>query len=172
MPTISGDFKVFMDWADKNRRLKIRCNADTPKDAKVARDFGAEGIGLCRTEHMFFEPTRIFNFRKMIACETKDQREKILEEILPYQRNDFEELFKVTAPNPVVIRYLDPPLHEFLPKTEEEIKSLAESLEMSYEKLNARIDSLKEFNPMMGHRGCRLAITYPEIAEMQTRAVI
>ncbi len=171
-PSISGDFETFMNWADKVRRMKIRTNADTPKDAKQARAFGAEGIGLCRTEHMFFESERIFNFRRMIASETVEQREEALEKILPYQRNDFEELYRAMAPYPVVIRYLDPPLHEFLPKEDEEIKSLAESLNMSFDALKTRIESLKEFNPMMGHRGCRLAITYPEIAKMQTRAVI
>lgn len=171
-PTISGDFETFMSWADKARRMSIRTNADTPKDAKQARTFGAEGIGLCRTEHMFFESERIFNFRRMIASETLEQREEALEKILPYQRNDFEELYRAMAPYPVVIRYLDPPLHEFLPKEDSEIKTLAESLGMSFESLKTRIESLKEFNPMMGHRGCRLAITYPEIAKMQTRAVI
>ena len=171
-PSISGDFETFMSWADKTRRMKIRTNADTPKDAKQARNFGAEGIGLCRTEHMFFESERIFNFRRMIASETVEQREEALESILPYQRNDFEELYRAMAPYPVVIRYLDPPLHEFLPQEESEIKELANALNMSYDSLKARIESLKEFNPMMGHRGCRLAITYPEIAKMQTRAVI
>ncbi len=171
-PTISGDFETFMNWADEARRLKIRTNADTPKDAVQARKFGAEGIGLCRTEHMFFEETRIFNFRKMITAETLEQREKALADILPYQREDFEGLFRAMAPYSVTIRYLDPPLHEFLPHTDEEIKPLAEALGMSFDALKSRIDSLKEFNPMMGHRGCRLAITYPEIAKMQTRAVI
>ena len=171
-PTISGDFETFMGWADKVRRLKVRTNADTPKDAIQARKFGAEGIGLCRTEHMFFEESRIFNFRKMITAETVEQREKALADILPYQREDFEGLYRAMAPYSVTIRYLDPPLHEFLPHTDEEIKPLAESLGISFEALKNRIDSLKEFNPMMGHRGCRLAITYPEIAKMQTRAVI
>ncbi len=171
-PTISGDFETFMGWADKTRRMQIRTNADTPKDALQAKKFGAEGIGLCRTEHMFFEETRIFNFRRMIAAETVEQREEALEKILPYQRSDFEELYKAMAPYPVVIRYLDPPLHEFLPKEDSEIADLAASLNMSFDKLKTRIESLKEFNPMMGHRGCRLAITYPEIAKMQTRAVI
>ena len=171
-PTISGDFETFMSWADDTRRLKVRTNADTPKDAEQARKFGAEGIGLCRTEHMFFEETRIFNFRKMITAETLEQREKALEDILPFQRDDFEGLFRAMAPYSVTIRYLDPPLHEFLPHTDEEIKPLAESLGISFETLKKRIDSLKEFNPMMGHRGCRLAVTYPEIARMQTRAVI
>ncbi len=171
-PEISGDFSTFMSWADNTRKLKIRTNADTPRDAKQARKFGAEGIGLCRTEHMFFESERIFNFRKMICADSVESREAALEKILPYQREDFEQLFKVMEGDPVVIRYLDPPLHEFLPHTDEEIKELAESLNMSFESLKDRVSSLKEFNPMMGHRGCRLAITYPEIAKMQTRAVI
>ena len=171
-PSISGYFETFMNWADEVRTLKVRTNADTPKDAKQALKFGAEGIGLCRTEHMFFEETRIFNFRRMIAAKTVEQREEALEKILPYQREDFIGLFKAMEGNPVTIRFLDPPLHEFLPHTDEEIKPLAESLDMSFEKLKNRVESLKEFNPMMGHRGCRLAITYPEIARMQTRAVI
>ena len=171
-PSISGDFEKFMSWADEIRRLKVRTNADTPRDAIQAKKFGAEGIGLCRTEHMFFEEDRIFNFRRMIAAETVEQREEALEKILPYQRGDFEELFKAMAPYSVTIRYLDPPLHEFLPHTDNEIKALADSLNMSLESLKNRVESLKEFNPMMGHRGCRLAVTYPEIAKMQTRAVI
>ena len=171
-PEISGDFETFMNWADAVRKLKVRTNADTPRDAKQARKFGAEGIGLCRTEHMFFEEDRIFNFRKMIAAETVSQREEALEKILPYQRGDFEELFRAMAPYSVTIRYLDPPLHEFLPHTDEEIKPLAESLGITFEALKERVESLKEFNPMMGHRGCRLAVTYPEIAKMQTKAVI
>ena len=170
--TISGDFETFMSWADKARTLSIRTNADTPKDAKQARLFGAEGIGLCRTEHMFFEKNRIFNFRKMICATTVEEREKALELILPYQREDFEGLFEAMAPYPVIIRYLDPPLHEFLPKTDEEIKELAKDLGKKEQELKDVIASLKEFNPMMGHRGCRLAVTYPEIAKMQTRAVI
>jgi len=171
-PEISGNFEIFMNWADEVRKLKVRTNADTPKDALQARKFGAEGIGLCRTEHMFFEADRIFNFRKMIAAETVEQREAALEKILPYQREDFEGLFKTMEGYGVTIRFLDPPLHEFLPHTDEEIKPLAESLGVSFESLKARVESLKEFNPMMGHRGCRLAVTYPEIAKMQTRAVI
>ena len=171
-PEISGDFETFMGWADSVRRLKVRTNADTPRDAKQARKFGAEGIGLCRTEHMFFEEERIFNFRRMIAADTVEKREEALSKILPYQRADFEGLFEAMEGDPVVIRYLDPPLHEFLPHTDDEIKPLAESLGMKFEDLKARVESLKEFNPMMGHRGCRLAITYPEIAKMQTRAVI
>ena len=171
-PEISGDFETFMGWADSIRRLKVRTNADSPKDAIQARKFGAEGIGLCRTEHMFFEEERIFNFRRMIAADTVEMREEALEKILPYQRKDFEGLFEAMEGDPVVIRYLDPPLHEFLPHTDAEIKPLAESLGMSFEALKNRVESLKEFNPMMGHRGCRLAVTYPEIAKMQTRAVI
>ena len=170
--SISGDFETFMSWADEARDLRVRTNADTPKDAMQARKFGAEGIGLCRTEHMFFERDRIFNFRKMICATTLEEREKALENILPYQRKDFEGLFEAMAPYSVVIRYLDPPLHEFLPKTEAEIKELADDLGKTVEELHEVIASLKEFNPMMGHRGCRLAITYPEIAKMQTRAVI
>ena len=170
--SISGDFETFMSWADSARDLRVRTNADTPKDAIQARKFGAEGIGLCRTEHMFFEKDRIFNFRKMICATTLEEREAALENILPYQRKDFEGLYEAMAPYSVVIRYLDPPLHEFLPKTESEIKELAEDLGKTVEELHEVIDSLKEFNPMMGHRGCRLAITYPEIARMQTRAVI
>ena len=171
-PSISGDFEVFMNWADSVRKLKVRTNADSPKDAIQARKFGAEGIGLCRTEHMFFEADRIFNFRRMITAETVEAREEALEKILPYQRDDFEGLFRAMEGYGVTIRFLDPPLHEFLPHTDEEIKPLAESLGMSFESLKARVESLKEFNPMMGHRGCRLAVTYPEIAKMQTRAVI
>jgi len=171
-PSISGDFEVFMNWADSVRKLKVRTNADSPKDAIQARKFGAEGIGLCRTEHMFFEADRIFNFRRMITAETVEAREEALEKILPYQRDDFEGLFRAMEGYGVTIRFLDPPLHEFLPHTDEEIKPLAESLGMTFESLKARVESLKEFNPMMGHRGCRLAVTYPEIAKMQTRAVI
>ena len=170
--SISGDFSLFMSWADEIRRLKVRTNADTPADAEIARKFGAEGIGLCRTEHMFFEKNRIFNFRKMILAPNKEQREQALASILPYQKEDFEKLFISMENHPVVIRYLDPPLHEFLPHTMDEIKPLAESLNMSVDDVVNRINSLKEFNPMMGHRGCRLAVTYPEIAVMQTRAVI
>ncbi len=171
-PTISGNFETFMEWADKTRKLGVKANADNPRDAKQACSFGAEGIGLCRTEHMFFETSRIFAVRQMIVAETVEQRKKALEKILPMQRDDFEKMFTVLNGRPMTIRYLDPPLHEFLPHTDEEIKDLAKALEISFEQLKDRINSLKEFNPMMGHRGCRLAITYPEIAEMQTRAVI
>jgi pyruvate,orthophosphate dikinase len=171
-PEISGDFEVFMGWADKARRLQVRTNADNPRDAAQAAKFGAEGIGLCRTEHMFFDEERIFNFRRMITAEDVETRKEALEKILPYQKSDFKALFKTMEGYGVNIRFLDPPLHEFLPHTDEEIAPLAESLGMSFEALKDRVESLKEFNPMMGHRGCRLAVTYPEIAEMQTRAVI
>ena len=171
-PDISGDFETIMNWADEVRKLQIRTNADTPRDALQARKFGAEGIGLCRTEHMFFEEERIFNFRRMITADSEKVREEALEKILPYQRDDFEGLFRAMDGYTVTIRFLDPPLHEFLPHTEEEIIPLAQSLGMTPEALKNRVESLKEFNPMMGHRGCRLAITYPEIARMQTRAVI
>ncbi len=169
---ISGDFETIMNWADEVRKLQIRTNADTPRDALQARKFGAEGIGLCRTEHMFFEEERIFNFRRMITADSEKVREEALEKILPYQRDDFEGLFRAMDGYTVTIRFLDPPLHEFLPHTEEEIIPLAKSLGMTTEALKNRVESLKEFNPMMGHRGCRLAVTYPEIARMQTRAVI
>ncbi len=171
-PEISGNFETIMEWADATRKLQIRTNADTPRDATQARKFGAEGIGLCRTEHMFFEEERIFNFRRMITADTVEKREEALAKILPYQRDDFEGLFRAMDGYTVTIRFLDPPLHEFLPHTDEEIKPLAESLGMTFEALKARVISLKEFNPMMGHRGCRLAVTYPEIAKMQTTAVI
>ncbi len=170
--TISGEFKKFMEWADFISRLKVKCNADNPSDAKVGYDFGAKGIGLCRTEHMFFDEERIFNFRKMIIADTKEQREAALDSILPYQKEDFKGLFRVMNGLDVTIRYLDPPLHEFLPKTDEEIESLSKDLGVSFIDLKNKVESLKEFNPMMGHRGCRLAITYPEVAIMQTKAVI
>lgn len=169
---ISGDFETFMSWADEVRTLGVKVNADTKEEAVVARNFGAEGIGLCRTEHMFFEPTRIFNFRKMIVASTKEEREKALNDILPYQRDDFYNLMKVMEGYDVTIRFLDPPLHEFLPKTNKDINELAHALKLTFDELKHRIESLKEFNPMMGHRGCRLDITYPEIAVMQTKAVI
>ena len=170
--TISGDFGRYMGWADKVRRLKVRTNADTPRDAKQASDFGAEGIGLCRTEHMFFEGERIKAMREMIVAETVEERKKALDKIMPYQQGDFEALYKVMGERPVTIRFLDPPLHEFLPTKEEDIKDLAADLNITVEKLKEVIASLHEFNPMMGHRGCRLTVTYPEIAEMQTTAVI
>ena len=171
-PEISGDFETFMSWADETRVLKVRTNADTPRDAAQAMKFGAEGIGLCRTEHMFFEEERIFAIRQMIVSDTVEQREKALSKLLPMQRGDFEKLYMETKGCPVTIRFLDPPLHEFVPHTDEEIAPLAKELGMSFEDLKKKIDTLKEFNPMMGHRGCRLAVTYPEIAKMQTRAVM
>ena len=171
-PEISGDFETFMKWADEVRKLQVRTNADTPRDAKQALKFGAEGIGLCRTEHMFFEEERIFAIRQMIVSDTVEQREKALAKLLPMQRGDFEELYKEMKGYPVTIRFLDPPLHEFVPHTDEEIKPLAKELGMTFEALKDKIATLHEFNPMMGHRGCRLAVTYPEIAKMQTRAVI
>lgn len=171
-PTISGDFETIMEWADATRKLEVRTNADTYKDASKAREFGAEGIGLCRTEHMFFDEERIFNFRRMITAKDEDTRKEALERILPYQRGDFEDLFRAMEGYTVTIRLLDPPLHEFLPQKDEEITKLAESLNISSEDLKNRIISLKELNPMMGHRGCRLDVTYPEIGKMQTRAII
>ncbi len=170
--TIAGEFGRIMAWADKYRKLKVRTNADTPADAKKARELGAEGIGLCRTEHMFFEGNRIDAFREMICAETLEEREAALEKILPEQQGDFEKLYEALEGNPVTIRFLDPPLHEFVPTEDEDVKKLADAQGKSVEHIKAIIDSLHEFNPMMGHRGCRLAVTYPEIAKMQTRAVI
>ena len=170
--TIAGEFGRIMGWADKYRRLRVRANADTPADAKKARELGAEGIGLCRTEHMFFNGDRIDAFREMICSETKEEREAALEKILPEQQGDFEKLYEALEGNPVTIRFLDPPLHEFVPTEEEDIKKLADSQGKTVEQIKAIIDGLHEFNPMMGHRGCRLAVTYPEIAVMQTKAVI
>ena len=170
--TIAGEFGRIMDWADKFRTMKVRTNADTPADAKKARELGAEGIGLCRTEHMFFEGNRIDAFREMICSETIEEREAALAKILPEQQGDFEKLYEALEGNPVTIRFLDPPLHEFVPTEEEDIKKLADAQGKTVEEIKTIIDSLHEFNPMMGHRGCRLAVTYPEIAKMQTSAVI
>ena len=170
--TIAGEFGRIMAWADKYRKLKVRTNADTPADAKKARELGAEGIGLCRTEHMFFEEDRIAAFREMICSDTVEEREEALAKILPYQQGDFEALYEALEGNPVTIRFLDPPLHEFVPTEEADIEKLAKAKNKSVEEIKAIIDSLHEFNPMMGHRGCRLAVTYPEIAKMQTSAVI
>ncbi len=170
--TIAGEFGRIMDWADKYRTMKVRTNADTPADAKKARELGAEGIGLCRTEHMFFEEDRIAAFREMICADTVEEREAALDKILPYQQSDFEALYEALEGNPVTIRFLDPPLHEFVPTEEADIKKLADAQGKSVEDIKAIIASLHEFNPMMGHRGCRLAVTYPEIAKMQTKAVI
>ncbi len=170
--TISGEFGKIMSWADKYRTMKVRTNADTPHDARRARELGAEGIGLCRTEHMFFEGDRIDAFREMICSDTVEEREKALDKILPYQQGDFEKLYEALEGYPVTIRFLDPPLHEFVPTEDADIEKLARVQKKSVEEIKARINSLHEFNPMMGHRGCRLAVTYPEIARMQTRAVI
>ncbi len=170
--TIAGEFGRIMAWADEYRKLKVRTNADTPADARKARELGAEGIGLCRTEHMFFEGNRIDAFREMICAETLEEREAALEKILPEQQGDFEKLYEALEGNPVTIRFLDPPLHEFVPTEEEDIKKLADAQGKTVEQIKAICDALHEFNPMMGHRGCRLAVTYPEIAKMQTKAVI
>ena len=171
-PNLSGDFGVIMSWADGIRSLKIRTNADKPEDALKAIEFGAEGIGLCRTEHMFFEENRIPAIRRMIVADTESERREALDALLPYQKNDFKGIYEVMKENPVTIRLLDPPLHEFLPHTDAEIRSLADKIGVPYEKLVRRTDELHENNPMLGHRGCRLAISYPEIAEMQTRAIM
>ena len=170
--SISGEFGRIMAWADKYRRLKVRTNADTPTDAKKARELGAQGIGLCRTEHMFFEPDRISAIREMICSDTVEERETALDKLLPMQQGDFEQLYEAMEGNPVIIRYLDPPLHEFVPTEEADIELLAKNQHKTVEQIKAIIAGLHEFNPMMGHRGCRLAVTYPEIARMQTRAVI
>ncbi|MBQ1995375.1 MAG: pyruvate, phosphate dikinase, partial [Clostridia bacterium] len=169
---IAGEFGRIMEWADEFRTLKVRTNADTPTDAKKARELGAEGIGLCRTEHMFFEADRIAAFREMICSDTVEEREAALEKILPMQQSDFEKLYEALEGNPVTIRFLDPPLHEFVPTEEKDIEELANAQGKTVEEIKAIISSLHEFNPMMGHRGCRLAVTYPEIAKMQTKAVI
>ncbi|HHU89790.1 MAG TPA: pyruvate, phosphate dikinase [Clostridiaceae bacterium] len=171
-PELTGDFGKFMEWADEIRVLKVRTNADSPADAAQAIEFGAEGIGLCRTEHMFFEGDRIKAMREMIVSRTEEQRRKALDKLLPMQREDFEGIFSEMKGYPVTIRFLDPPLHEFLPQADGDIKNLADEMGMSYDELKAIVEGLHEFNPMMGHRGCRLAVSYPEIAEMQTRAVI
>ena len=170
--TVSGDFATLMEWADKYRALKVRTNADNPRDAKVAVSFGAEGVGLCRTEHMFFESDRIMAVREMIVADCEADRRKALDKLLPMQRGDFLGIYRAMEGRAVTVRYLDPPLHEFLPHTDEEIAELAKQMGISFDKLKATVEGLHEFNPMLGHRGCRLAVTYPEIAEMQTRAVI
>ncbi|MER9263472.1 pyruvate, phosphate dikinase [Mesorhizobium sp. M0410] len=170
-PELSGDFAAIMEWADGARRMKVRTNAETPLDARMARSFGAEGIGLCRTEHMFFDGDRIVAMREMILADTEKDRRTALAKLLPMQRSDFLELFEIMAGLPVTIRLLDPPLHEFLPKTEEEVAEVAAAMNVSPDKLRRRTDALHEFNPMLGHRGCRLAVSYPEIAEMQARAI-
>ncbi len=171
-PEITGNFATFMGWADEVRKLQVRTNADTPRDTKQAVEFGAQGIGLCRTEHMFFAEDRIKAVREMIVSKNVEERKKALDKILPMQRQDFKEMYEALEGRPATIRFLDPPLHEFVPHTDEEIKELAVEMGLSFEDLKATVEGLHEFNPMMGHRGCRLAVTYPEIAEMQTRAVI
>ena len=170
--SIGGNFARMMDWADKYRRLRVRTNADTPADTRNAVKLGAEGIGLCRTEHMFFEPERIPKIRKMILSDSQEEREKALNELIPYQKGDFKAMYEALEGRPMTVRYLDPPLHEFVPTTEEDIAQMAQEMGISEEEVRAKCDELHEFNPMMGHRGCRLAVTYPEIARMQTRAVI
>src|SRR5690606_28714095 len=170
-PELSGDFGRLMEWADAARRMTVRTNADTPQDARAARSFGAEGIGLCRTEHMFFEDDRIQVMREMILAEDEAGRREALAKLLPMQRSDFTELFAIMHGLPVTIRLLDPPLHEFLPKSDEEVAEVARAMAMEPAFLRRRVDALHEFNPMLGHRGCRLAISYPEIAEMQARAI-
>lgn len=170
--TISGNFQRIMDWADKYREMSVRTNADTPADATNAIHLGAEGIGLCRTEHMFFNPDRIPKIRKMILSDTTEEREKALNELIPFQKSDFKGLYEVMKDRPVTIRFLDPPLHEFVPNTEAEFEEMAEEMNLSVDEVKRRCDELKEFNPMMGHRGCRLSVSFPEIARMQTRAVM
>lgn len=172
LPELSGDFGMIMKWADEVRTLGVRTNADNPRDARQAVDFGAEGIGLCRTEHMFFEEERISNVRRMILADSEEERRSALALLLPYQKGDFKGIYEVMEDRPVTIRLLDPPLHEFLPHTEEEIKELSKQINVPYEKLSKKVQELHEFNPMLGHRGCRLAVTYPEIAEMQAEAII
>ena len=171
-PEITGHFATFMAWADEIRKLKVRTNADTPRDAKQAVEFGAEGVGLCRTEHMFFAEDRIMAVRQMITSKDVEQRKIALAKILPMQKSDFKGIYEALCGMPVTIRLLDPPLHEFLPSEDEDIEALAKEMGITFEELKATVAELHEFNPMMGHRGCRLAVTYPEIAEMQTRAII
>ena len=171
-PEISGYFATFMSWADEIRKLQVRTNADTPRDTKQAVEFGAEGIGLCRTEHMFFDEDRIMPMREMIVAKTEEERRKALSKLLPMQKGDFKAMYEALEGRPATIRFLDPPLHEFVPHSDEEIRELAGQMSLDFEELKATVEGLHEFNPMLGHRGCRLAVTYPEIAEMQTRAII
>ena len=171
-PELTGDFQTLMGWADKVRRLKVRANAETPLDAKTARGFGAEGIGLCRTEHMFFDDSRIAAVREMILADDEKGRRTALAKIAPFQKSDFVELFEIMAGLPVTVRLLDPPLHEFIPHTDEDIDALAASSGIDADKLKRRAKELHETNPMLGHRGCRLGVAYPEIYEMQVRAVL
>ncbi len=171
-PELSGDFGTIMKWADEIRTLKVRTNADNPADAKQAVEFGAEGIGLCRTEHMFFGEGRISAIRRMILADSIEERKEALSALLPYQKGDFKGIYEVMEDRPVTIRLLDPPLHEFVPHTDAEIKALADEYGLDGDKLKKKVEDLSEFNPMLGHRGCRLAVTYPEIAEMQAEAII
>ena len=171
-PEISGYFATFMSWADEIRKLQVRTNADTPRDTKQAVEFGAEGIGLCRTEHMFFDEDRIMPMREMIVAKTEEERRRALGKLLPMQKGDFKAMYEALEGKPATIRFLDPPLHEFVPHSDEEIRELAGQMSLDFDELKATVEGLHEFNPMLGHRGCRLAVTYPEIAEMQTRAVI
>ena len=170
-PDISGDFSKIMIWADKFRKLKVRTNSETPADTKIARDFGAEGIGLCRTEHMFFDEKRIISVRQMILSKTLEDRKEAIAKLLPYQKNDFIEIFKIMNGLPVTVRLLDPPLHEFLPKTDKDIDAIAKELNLSQNDIKSRITELHEQNPMLGHRGCRLGISFPEIYQMQCQAI-
>ncbi|MDC0455207.1 pyruvate, phosphate dikinase, partial [Candidatus Pelagibacter sp.] len=170
-PEISGDFSKLMSWADNFRKLNIRTNSETPKDTKIAKDFGAEGIGLCRTEHMFFDEERILSVREMILSKTEEDRAKALDKLLPHQKKDFIEIFKIMSGLPVTVRLLDPPLHEFLPSTDKEINEVANVVSLSVKDVVSRIEELHEQNPMLGHRGCRLGISFPEIYEMQCRAI-
>ncbi len=171
-PEISGNFKTFMKWVDNNRSMNVRANADNPADALQARNFGAEGIGLCRTEHMFFEGDRISIVREMIMADNEKERRRALAKLLPLQKSDFVGIFKAMKDLPVTIRLLDPPLHEFLPHTSKEMKEMASKLGVSEGIINSKVEKLKEFNPMLGHRGCRLGITFPEITEMQAQAIL
>ena len=170
-PDISGYFSTIMKWSDEFRKLKIRTNAETPQDTKMARNFGAEGIGLCRTEHMFFDDERILSVRQMILSKSLDDRKIALEKLLPHQKNDFKEIFKIMKGLPVTVRLLDPPLHEFLPKTDKDMEEVARSLNLGVKEIKNRVAELHELNPMLGHRGCRLGISFPEIYEMQCRAI-
>ena len=170
-PDMSDDFLTLMKWADSYRKLKVRSNSETPADTKIARDFGAEGIGLCRTEHMFFDEKRIISVREMILSNTKEDRKKALTKLLPYQKNDFIEIFKIMSGLPVTVRLLDPPLHEFLPKTDKDIDDIAKELNITHQNIKSRIIELHEQNPMLGHRGCRLGISFPEIYHMQCQAI-
>lgn len=171
-PVLSEEYETFMRWVNSFEKMEVRANAETPEDASLARSLGAKGIGLARTEHMFFKDERVTAVRRMIISETREERKRALSKLLPYQKEDFKGIFKEMDGLPVTVRLLDPPLHEFLPHTKSEIKQVAEDLEISVDVLKRKVNALKEFNPMLGHRGCRLGVTNPEITEMQTRAII